>query len=843
MRKTIYILCMLLVSAFASAQSRLHYVVDALQRDIKAWETEYQPYMHDYERNNDSILAATARECHNIRLTLYSCDNMGFFDLTHELHAAVSLYKRIDELAQPDNASITEAQRDMKRMQYLLETLRRMPPELDEIEEVSDSISALESDTLLMALAMGGRLNRFEDEDEDDAFYILSEEEQVIRDSCVIMARHCIKHLQRSVNTLSQEAINFSLLRDEFKSTYDYADQRYQELTQDVYFGRPQLALSNLLTHPIAIVQHAIEECRVKFTATDSIYTAKEFYVVLAEMFGALALAILITILLKYATMRWKQKLIRLHRNTKVVGNTIYMLLLLICLIVDVHVFHLPLVTTNTTTFMVYFIYVMTLQLSLLLRCAGTKAAAGVRLYVPSILCGFFLIFMRMYFVPDLLLSIVMIPLTTACCIWQMLVLVRVWTKCTTLDNTIAAATTLIFLLTAILSMLGHALLSLQIVFWWESQQAFVVIIAAIYHIMKEYGDQQMGIRTTAYLQQRNGHVEEGQTAIQLTWLYDMIKMVVLPALSIASVPLCIYMSLRFFNAQENFIETYKSTFFSLGVDQDIFDLSIEKIAVVLTLFFCFNFVRYVSVCIYRQASMNLERKRSTTGEILTNQVNLTLGTNLINLLVWGLYVTSASVILKIPMTALTIIIGAFTGGIGFAMKDVMNNIIYGTQLMAGRLRVGDYIICDNYRGSVSSISYQTTQIVTEEGALVAFTNADLFNKNFQNLTRHNPYEVNRVTINVAYGSDIEKVERLIREAIEPLNQKDKFGRMLLSPQEGLRIEMRDLAENGITMAVRFGVIAEKRTWFLPVARKAIYKKITSNGIEIPFPQMDLHQK
>lgn len=842
MRKNIYILGLLLISVCINAQSRLHYVVDALQRDINAWETEYQPYMHDYESRNDSILAATARECHNIRLTLYSCDNMGFFDLTHELHAAVSLYKRIDDLSQPDNKSITEAQRDMKRMQYLLETLRRMPPELDEIEEVSDSISALESDTLLMALAMGGKLSNLADEEDDD-FYILSEDEQILRDSCVIMARQCIKHLQKAVNTLTLEAINFSLLRDEFKSTYDYADQRFQELTHDVYFGRPLVSISSLLSHPITLTRRAIDECREKFTATDSIFTKKEFYVVLSEMFGTLFLAILITVLLKYFTKRWKHQLIRLHRNTKVVGNTIYMLLLLVCLILDVHVFHLPLITTNTTTFVVYFVYVMTLQLSLLLRCAGTKVAAGVRLYAPSILCGFFLIFMRMYFVPDLLLSLVMIPLTMACFIWQMVVLAHVWTKCTTLDNTIAAATTLIFLITSIMSMFGHALLSLQIVFWWESQQAFVLVIAAIYYILKEFGDQQMATRTHTYLQQRNGHVEDGQTAIQLTWLYDMIKMVVMPALCIASVPLCIYMSLRFFNAQENFLEYYRSTFFSLGVDQDICDLSIEKIAIVLTLFFCFNFIRYVSVCIYRQASMNMERKRSATGEVLTNQVNLTLGTNLINLLIWGLYVTSASVILKIPMTALTIIIGAFTGGIGFAMKDVMNNIIYGTQLMAGRLRVGDYIICDNYRGSVSSISYQTTQIVTEEGALVSFTNADLFNKNFQNLTRHNPYEVNRVTINVAYGSDIEKVEHLIKEAIEPLNQKDKFGRMLLSPQDGLRIEMRDLGDNGITMAVRFGVIAEKRTWFLPVARKAIYKKITSNGIEIPFPQVDVHQK
>lgn len=837
MKRIICILIIALSTINLFAQTRLNYVVDGLQRDVNTWVMEQSPRIQANKIRRDSAMAATARECHNIRLTLYSCDNMGFFDLTYELHRAISLYKRLDEMAQPDKEVIMLAQRDMTRMQYLLETLRRMPPELEEIKEVSDSISSLESDTLMHTLMLntphaGG-----------EKFYMLSPAEQALRDSCVVMARCCIREQENSINMLLEEAANFARLRDEFRSTYDYANNRFDELSYDIYTDHREINLAHLLTRPLYVIRNTITDCYEKYASSD-IYALSEFIVVLCEMFGMLFLAIIIVALIKRCTRQYKHSLIRIHRNTHIVANALYMVLLLLCLLVDVNAFHLPLISLNAQTFLVYFIYVLTLQLSLLLRCAGKRAAAGIRLYAPSILCGFALAFMRMYFVPDSLLGIIMIPLTWCCWLWQMGALLRFWSQCDTLDSSIAAITAIILLGTAICSSIGHSILALQIIFWWESQQAAIVVIAAVYFIMQNYGDTRIKHRTIQYLEQRSGHAEDGQTAIQITWLYDMVKMVGLPILCIISVPLCIYMSLNFVNAQEDFIYTYKSTFFSLGaLDHVICDFSIEKLAWVLSLYFGFNFLRYVSICIYRQTSEHIERKRSGHGEILTNQLNLTLGTNLINLVVWGLYITVVSIILKIPMTALTVIIGAFTGGIGFAMKDVMNNVIYGTQLMAGRLRVGDYIICDNYRGAVTSISYQTTQIVTEEGAMVSFTNADLFRKNFQNLTRHNPYEVCRVTIGVAYDSDLDKVERLIREAIEPLNQKDKFGRMLLSPQEGLRIEMRDLQDSEIVMAVRFAIIAERRTWFLPVARKAIFQNLVRNGIEIPYPQLDIHQK
>lgn len=794
MKKTVCILILMVYTVLSLGQNRLGYVDEVLQHDVAIWQKEYLPILEAHCAHNDSLLSALENECHDIRLRLYSCDHMGFFDLTHELHRAIKVYKQLDELAQPDKEVILITEHDVRRMQYLADALDKMP------------------------------------------------EEQALRDSSLLLVNYYTQELQQAVAILRQEADSFAALREEFEPTYTYADHRFKELITEVYRKGSQIHLGAILQSPIMFCRSIYNECLYKFRANDEKYTMREFYFVLGECFGALLLAILITALVKRLTYRHRKHLIRLHRNTNIVANALYMLLLLGCLVLDIRVLHLTLISLNATAFAVYFGYVLILQFSLLLRGAGQEAANGIRMYIPGIVCGFFLIFMRMYFIPDTLLCAIMIPLTTIVWIWQTAEVMTSWSNCRTVDSTLGALTAVIFLVTAILAACGHWLLSLQIIFWWEAQQASIVLIAAFYFLIKNYGDEHIHHRVAEYWEKKDGTVGENRTAIQITWLYDFIKMVGLPILSIASVPACLYMTLSFFNAQDDFFSTYRETFFSLGTEeQKICDLSIDKLLWIPTLYFVFNYLRHVVICIYSQASIHIERKRSGQTKLHVNQLNLTLGTNLINLIVWGLYIVVCSIMLKIPLTALTVIIGAFTGGIGFAMKDVVNNIIYGTQLMAGRLRVGDYIICDNYRGSVASISYQTTQIVTEEGALVAFTNTALFSKNFQNLTRHNPYEVNRVLVGVAYGSDIEKVERLIREAIEPLNQKDPFGRMLLSPQEGLRIEMRDLTESQVTMAVRFGVLAEKRTWFLPIARKAIYKNLTENGISIPFQQIDIH--
>ena len=80
----------------------------------------------------------------------------------------------------------------------------------------------------------------------------------------------------------------------------------------------------------------------------------------------------------------------------------------------------------------------------------------------------------------------------------------------------------------------------------------------------------------------------------------------------------------------------------------------------------------------------------------------------------------------------LLMVMGGLSMGIGFALKDTIENIISGLSLMLGRLRRGDMIECDGYRGRVSSLGYRSTMIETLDGSIIAFQNSQLFNKSPQ---------------------------------------------------------------------------------------------------------------
>ncbi|MCQ2143837.1 MAG: mechanosensitive ion channel, partial [Bacteroidales bacterium] len=223
------------------------------------------------------------------------------------------------------------------------------------------------------------------------------------------------------------------------------------------------------------------------------------------------------------------------------------------------------------------------------------------------------------------------------------------------------------------------------------------------------------------------------------------------------------------------------------------------------------------------------------------NEINFTLANNIIGILVWGTYAISAIILVKIPMGAISIVAAGLATGIGLAMKDILNNFIYGIQLMSGRLRVGDWIECDGVRGKVTSISYQCTQIETLEGATMSFLNATLFSKNFMNLTRNNSYEFVKIVVGVNYGADVEKVRSLLLDALEAMKEKDMYGRDIVDLTKDISVTFDNFADSSIELAIKQYVLVSQRTGYIARAKEIIYNTLTENNIEIPFPKRDVN--
>ena len=184
---------------------------------------------------------------------------------------------------------------------------------------------------------------------------------------------------------------------------------------------------------------------------------------------------------------------------------------------------------------------------------------------------------------------------------------------------------------------------------------------------------------------------------------------------------------------------------------------------------------------------------------------------------------------------------GGLSAGIGLAMKDIINNFIYGIQLMSGRLRVGDWIECDGIRGRVSDINYQSTLVETINGTQVAFLNSTLFSSSFNNLTRGDSYEFLKVVVGVAFGTPVERVREVLERELQQLRTKDKFGREVVEPKYGIVVRFSEFGDSAVEIAVKQYVLVPERIAFIDREKELIYKALNDNGITIPFPQRDIH--
>ena len=263
--------------------------------------------------------------------------------------------------------------------------------------------------------------------------------------------------------------------------------------------------------------------------------------------------------------------------------------------------------------------------------------------------------------------------------------------------------------------------------------------------------------------------------------------------------------------------------------------------ASMLRLYFVFRYINYAARGLFMILSYKAFLNKTGRRVVRSNEINFSLGNSIVSVIVWFIYIVIVVVMLRIPTGSLSLVAGGLSAGIGLAMKDVLNNFIYGIQLMSGRLRVGDWIECDGVRGRVTAISYQSTQVETIEGTTISFLNASLFAKNFINLTKSNSYEFLKIIVGVAYGTDVQRVREILEEAMQVLRTKDAYGREIVEPKKGIYVVFNSFGDSAVEVAVKQYVLVPERIGYIDRAKEIIYNALNENGIQIPFPQRDIH--
>ena len=210
--------------------------------------------------------------------------------------------------------------------------------------------------------------------------------------------------------------------------------------------------------------------------------------------------------------------------------------------------------------------------------------------------------------------------------------------------------------------------------------------------------------------------------------------------------------------------------------------------------------------------------------------------------LVYGVGLMLALSALGVGFNNLMLVAGALGVGIGFGLQSIVNNFVCGIIILFEKsLRIGDFVeLPGGLLGEVREINIRSTLIRTLENADILVPNADFISNQVNNWTLNDDIRRFSISFSVAYGSDLEKVrEAGLKAANEvPLT----LQRENIKPD----VLVTELGCSGVECILTVWAEGEwvKRPGLVKSQYlTAIYNNLREAGLEIPFPQVDVHMR
>ena len=639
---------------------------------------------------------------------------------------------------------------------------------------------------------------------------ILNKQEQMDRDVCLTLCVAMKRTLENQGGELRGYQDIYGKVEKRLKSLNDYAIKRYNNIRQSIFVNGDETyfdILSNL-RYSVTRAHYSLHE---KYSSAHARTTSQWrgpvvagwfifmlFYAVVATVLNLLFIRFVLPGRFKTPQFREKKPCIIMASTTV----TFAIVIMILWLFVLKHNFFLM-----ACKLLVQYAWLLAVILiSLLVRLDGSQIRDGFRIYSPLILVGFIVITCRIIFIPNEMVNLCFPPLMFIATLWQLSVIVRRHKSLPRSDMFYSGISFVVMVASVVTSWMGYTLLSVQLLIWWIMQFTCIQTITCIYDILEQY---------------RNTHIKKGKSDIRQTWVYDFVRRVFVPVIMASSFFFSFYMATEVFSLSE----ICKFLFFTNFIDiTGVARINLFKILIVFSSFHVVKYLVYVfhSFFILYYGG----KKKTVIGE-------KALVMKLCTFTMWFLYVVISMLCLNISTSGILVAMGGLSTGIGFAMKDTLENLFYGVSLMTGRLHIGDIIECDGVRGQVVDISYQSTMIDALDGSIIAILNNQLFSKNFKNLTRNHRYEVAQIPVDVAYGTDIENARSIMTDAISKLENYDKT--------RGFRIVLKELGESGVQLRVVIWLPVATKLYAMGDIYEAVYNAFNANGISMPFPQRDIH--
>jgi len=638
----------------------------------------------------------------------------------------------------------------------------------------------------------------------------LSRKAKIDRNVCLTLATSIRRTLEEDSKQMADYIKYYDATEKRLKSMNDYANKRYYDIQTRIFVNGGDTYFT-ILQHLEQKWQEMKEVVTKKYT-TDNREDESQWNVYwIFGLFVAIVFYAVIAVLLNLLVFKFLMPQ-RLHtpefmkkRPCIMMATTTVTLAILMGFIGSGTEQNFVIMASGLLVEYAWLLVVI--LVSLLLRVSGDQIRSAFLIYAPLLVVGFLVISFRIVLIPSELVSLVFPPVLLVCLAWQWIVISRYNKNVPRSDMFYTYISLTVFIASTCCSWGGYTLLAVQLIIWWIMQLTCVLTITCISQYLKLYATRH----------------DYDSKPVTKTWFYMFVYRVLLPMLGVASVMVSIYWAAAVFNLSDLCWEIFNYNF----INMENLQVSIIKLAIVISLWFLFSYLTKTILSLMR---LHYEISDPTTAESRT-----VMSRNVIQLVMWGAWLLISLSLLHISVAWLLAISGGLSTGIGFASKDIIENIYYGASLMTGRIKVGDWIEVDGTMGKVASISYTSTIVESLAGEVITFQNSQLFAKNYKNLTRNHGYVLAIVPFGVAYGSNLHQVQTLVETAVQGLHHQ------WMDPEKQVKSVVSEMADSSVNFKMFVWADAVKKSYVVSDVMKCIYDTLNAHGIEIPFPQRDVH--
>ena len=779
MKKRLYIIILLMVAFVLPSNAVLKEA--NLDTTLYMLRTELTNYHIDLEKQNQAAkaqqlaviqeLISIVKQADQNSIMLYSQRNGYIFDMTYACHEATEQFKKFKSKAVPFRQMIKKNNVEVARFDSLINYLYGM-------------------NTMF-----------------------LSEEAQVNRNVDLTLAVNIRRQLVEKQKQLQAYVQAYDRTDRKLQALNDYANRRYEDIQNSIFnnggdnylrilrnFSMNYKEAKTSVTEKYKPVPGMMSQWDVRIIFI--LFGIIIFWGLISIFLNLFTIRIVITQLMKHGMFENRKESFMAKRPCLIMAMTVVTFAVILGIV--------RMAVTQNFVIMAsqllveYSWLVGVILVSILLRVDNDKIKNTFRIYSPLMLVGFIVIVFRIILIPNDLVNLIFPPVLLLCALWQWNVIGRKHNHVLRTDKTYAFISLAVFGVSTIFAWTGFTLLAVQVIIWWTMQLTCVLTITCCEGWLSVYAKRK----------------KLADKAITDKWLYRFIYKVLLPISGVLSFIISIYWAADVFNMSDTTWEIFNKDY----IKTSNFTASLFSISEVACLYFLFNYINITSVDFMRHHFEKADPASAASKIVMFK--------NVMQVIIWGIWLMIALNVFQVGKSWLLAIFAGLSTGLGFASKDILENIYYGISLMMGRVKVGDYIICDGTRGKVSSISYTSTMLEATDGSVIAFQNSQLFSKNYKNMTKNHGYELDILEVGIAYGSNVKEVKQILIDALMKLDciYQDKGVKVLLKSFDDSCITLRIVVwVNVLTQAIDDATIME-----------CIYDTLNDHNIEIPFPQREI---